>query len=184
MAPNYKHDASSRSHTVFRLEIDSAEVSARVENVASSTLMLVDLAGSEAAHKNTTATGMKQGVSINLSLLSLKNVVHCLVEQKLPRFRESLLTRLLEPSLAGSVTAYVAIICNILPVAQNRRDTEHTLDFGDKAPEPDPNPNPNPNPTLIGRQGLGNRTESKQKYDFNGKQRHVEAPRTPRANGG
>ena len=143
MAANYKHDLSSRSHTVFRIEIDSAEVTARVENIASSTLMLVDLAGSEAAHKNTSEIAFKQGTGINLSLLSLKNVVHSLVEKKLPRFRESLLTRLLEPSLAGMATAFVAVICNVLPVALNRRDTEHTLDFGTTASAIELNPNRN-----------------------------------------
>ena len=55
---NYKHDASSRSHTIFRLQIESAEVttsSSRVlENLSSASLMLVDLAGSEAALKNVT----------------------------------------------------------------------------------------------------------------------------------
>jgi len=49
-----------------------------MENFTNSSLMLVDLAGSEAAHRNEEAKGRAQGISINRSLLSLKNVVHAL----------------------------------------------------------------------------------------------------------
>jgi centromeric protein E len=68
MAANYKHDKSSRSHTVFRLGIETAEVTVRMENFTNSALMLVDLAGCEAAHQNDSIAGRAQGISINRSI--------------------------------------------------------------------------------------------------------------------
>ena len=62
---------------------------------------LVDLAGSERA-KKTMATGVryKEGVSINLGLLALGNVISALGEEGKPRnhipYRDSKLTRLLQ----------------------------------------------------------------------------------------
>lgn len=37
----------------------------------------------------------------------------------------------------------MAVICNVLPIAQHRRDTEHTLDFGTTASAIRLNPNKN-----------------------------------------
>jgi len=62
---------------------------------------LVDLAGSERANKTkATGTRFKEGVAINLGLLSLGNVISALGEEGRARnhipYRESKLTRLLQ----------------------------------------------------------------------------------------
>ena len=117
-----------------------------------STLSLVDLAGSESV-KATGSTGVRQkeGQYINKSLLTLGHVVHKLSEMSarnakgkdgsntLPSvapkehipYRDSKLTRLLQPSLGGN--AKVCIICNVSPVAANLEESHNTLKFGSRA---------------------------------------------------
>jgi centromeric protein E len=78
-------------------------------------LNLVDLAGSESV-KHTGATGQraKEGGKINQSLLSLSRVIHALSERGAHvSFRDSKLTRLLQPSLSGN--AKMAVVCCITP---------------------------------------------------------------------
>ena len=83
-----------------------------------SILNLVDLAGSERADA-TGASGLrlKEGANINKSLLSLSLVINKLSEdpeqQKFINYRDSKLTRILQPSLGGN--ALTAIICTITP---------------------------------------------------------------------
>ncbi|PKU85517.1 Kinesin-like protein NACK1 [Dendrobium catenatum] len=114
---------SSRSHTIFRMFVESRE---RIEEgdsincfdaVRVSTLNLVDLAGSERVVK-TGAEGLrlKEGSHINKSLLTLGTVIKKLsdgVESQgghVP-YRDSKLTRILQAALGGN--ANTAIICNI-----------------------------------------------------------------------
>ena len=82
---------SSRSHTIFRIVIESREIpdeSAADEQssrgaVRVATLNLVDLAGSERVSQ-TKATGerLKEGGAINRSLLYLAEVIHKLSEKQ------------------------------------------------------------------------------------------------------
>lgn len=89
---------------------------------------MVDLAGSERAEA-TGATGsrLKEGSHINKSLLSLSMVINKLSEdpdqQKFINYRDSKLTRILQPSLGGN--AMTAIICTITPAAIE--ETNYTL---------------------------------------------------------
>lgn len=79
------------------------------------TLNLVDLAGSESV-KHTGAVGQraKEGGKINQSLLSLSRVIHSLSQPGAHvNFRDSKLTRLLQPSLSGN--AKMSIVCCITP---------------------------------------------------------------------
>lgn len=79
------------------------------------TLNLVDLAGSESV-KHTGAMGQraKEGGKINQSLLSLSRVIHALSQPGAHvNFRDSKLTRLLQPSLCGN--AKMSIVCCITP---------------------------------------------------------------------
>eukprot|EP00804_Cyclotella_cryptica_P012215 CCRYP_018226-RA/>CCRYP_018226-RA protein AED:0.27 eAED:0.27 QI:82/1/1/1/1/1/3/477/800 len=113
-----------------------------------SSLSLVDLAGSESV-KATGSTGVRQkeGQYINKSLLTLGHVVHKLSEisaraekesnsvllppkEHIP-YRDSKLTRLLQPSLGGN--AKVCIICNISPASANVEESHNTLKFGSRA---------------------------------------------------
>ena len=135
------NEGSSRSHTVFRMVIESrarggtaaaaAEAAAAAAAAAAapaaaaeggpngangaggnailvSTLTLVDLAGSERVAK-TGAEGirMKEGTAINRSLLTLGTVINKLSEgahltgAHIP-YRDSKLTRILQPSLGGN----------------------------------------------------------------------------------
>lgn len=78
-----------------------------------STLNLVDLAGSESV-RHTGAVGQraKEGGKINQSLLSLSRVIHSLSQPGTHvNFRDSKLTRLLQPSLSGN--AKMSIVCCI-----------------------------------------------------------------------
>jgi centromeric protein E len=98
-----------------------------------SSLNLVDLAGSESV-KHTGAEGQKakEGGKINQSLLSLSRVISALAENKQHvGFRDSKLTRLLQPSLAGN--AKMSIICCITPADRYLDETRSTLQFASRA---------------------------------------------------
>jgi hypothetical protein len=81
---------------------------------------LVDLAGSERADK-TGATGatLKEGANINLSLMTLGNVINALAEggtkkggpKKVIPYRNSKLTRLLQESLGGNSATVMVTVC-------------------------------------------------------------------------
>lgn len=63
MTKNYKHDHSSRSHTIIRVGLEMRDTSLALDRVTVATMMLVDLAGSEAAHKNESKEGKSEGGS-------------------------------------------------------------------------------------------------------------------------
>lgn len=102
-----------------------------------STLSLVDLAGSERA-SFTKAQGQRlvEGGHINKSLLTLGNVINKLSSTKsrslahIP-YRDSKLTRLLQPALGGN--ARTAIICAVTPAVLHMDETLSTLKFASRA---------------------------------------------------
>ena len=142
--------SSSRSHTIFRLVIESKAVNHSIRGaedgkstVRVSTLSLVDLAGSESIKQsNTTGERQKEGRYINKSLLTLGKVIWKLSEGSrrnlnveemtahIP-YRDSKLTRLLQPSLGGN--AQISIVCNISPEACHVEETHNTLKFASRA---------------------------------------------------
>lgn len=130
--------SSSRSHTIFRMVIESrstAPVDCDVGAVRVSTLTLVDLAGSERIAK-TRAEGQraKEGAAINKSLLTLGTVINKLSEGANGRhipYRDSKLTRILQPSLGGN--AKTAIICAITPAVPHIEESHSTLRFACRA---------------------------------------------------
>ena len=103
-AATQMNSESSRSHSIFTIIIEMSikDESTGKEHIKAGKLNLVDLAGSEKA-KKTGATGkeFKEGTKINLSLLSLGNVISSLAAGNIKhiRYRESKLTRLLQDSL-------------------------------------------------------------------------------------
>ncbi|KAL8162959.1 hypothetical protein V2J09_014448 [Rumex salicifolius] len=134
---------SSRSHTIFRMIIESrdrleeGELESSCDAVRVSVLNLVDLAGSERAAK-TGAEGvrLKEGSHINKSLLTLGTVIKKLSEGAESQgghvpYRDSKLTRILQPALGGN--ANTAIICNITLAQVHADETKSTLQFASRA---------------------------------------------------
>uniref|UniRef100_A0AAQ6IUF4 Centromere-associated protein E n=1 Tax=Anabas testudineus TaxID=64144 RepID=A0AAQ6IUF4_ANATE len=130
---------SSRSHTIFRMILESRERSDPVsgENadgaIIVSHLNLVDLAGSERASQ-TGAEGarFKEGCNINRSLFTLGQVIKKLTDESqkgFTNYRDSKLTRILQNSLGGN--AKTVIICTITPVTLD--ETLSTLQFASTA---------------------------------------------------
>ncbi|KAJ1982865.1 hypothetical protein H4R34_001562 [Dimargaris verticillata] len=142
------NDRSSRSHTIFRMVIESRErpsddkaedpAPAYSGAVKVSCLNLVDLAGSErVAHTGAEGARLREGAHINKSLLALGTVIAKLTETEHDRasvhipYRDSKLTRILEPSLGGN--AKTAIICTVTPASTHVEETISTLKFASRA---------------------------------------------------
>ncbi|XP_039256558.2 uncharacterized protein LOC120333254 isoform X1 [Styela clava] len=140
------NERSSRSHTIFRMIIESRERAEHdstrdsIDNdsaVKVSQLNLVDLAGSERASQ-TGAEGqrLKEGCHINKSLSTLGLVINqiCKASEsgqsaQFISYRDSKLTRILQPSLGGN--SLTAIICAVTPASAD--DTDSTLRFASSA---------------------------------------------------
>ncbi|GAA5850304.1 hypothetical protein JCM9279_006523 [Rhodotorula babjevae] len=132
------NERSSRSHCVFIVTIES--MSKKDGTARTSRLNLIDLAGSESA------TGQeerrKEGAFINKSLLTLGTVIGKLTDphhgpssssastQHIP-YRDSKLTRLLQPALSGN--SRVAVVCTVSPDPEQAQETLSTLKFARRA---------------------------------------------------
>ena len=152
------NERSSRSHTIFRITVESRlketkkngddEVSDEEDEgdllrgdddsenksaVRVSTLNLVDLAGSESVrHTGSTGDRQKEGGKINQSLLTLSRVIGSLGQNAAHvNFRDSKLTRILQPSLSGN--ARMAVICCATPSELYLEETRSTLQFASRA---------------------------------------------------
>ncbi|XP_056158282.1 kinesin-like protein KIN-7O isoform X4 [Syzygium oleosum] len=134
---------SSRSHTIFRMIIESRDKTedgvggSSCDAVRVSVLNLVDLAGSERAAK-TGAEGvrLKEGSHINKSLMTLGTVIKKLSEGAESQgghvpYRDSKLTRILQPALGGN--SNTAIICNITLAQIHADETKSSLQFASRA---------------------------------------------------
>ncbi|GAA6059859.1 hypothetical protein JCM10212_007064 [Sporobolomyces blumeae] len=126
------NERSSRSHCVFIVTIESMS-KAEDGTARTSQLNLIDLAGSESA------TGQeerrKEGSFINKSLLTLGTVIGKLTEPHgsnahIP-YRDSKLTRLLQPALSGN--SRVAVVCTVSPDVEQATETLSTLKFAKRA---------------------------------------------------
>ncbi|KAL6842858.1 hypothetical protein ACP4OV_027171 [Aristida adscensionis] len=128
---------SSRSHTIFRMVIESRAKNQMESGdaIRVSVLNLVDLAGSERIAK-TGAVGVRleEGKHINKSLMNLGIVINKLSESgkigHIP-YRDSKLTRILEPALGGN--AKTSIICTAAPEEVHIEETKGTLQFASRA---------------------------------------------------
>ncbi|KAG8491951.1 hypothetical protein CXB51_015277 [Gossypium anomalum] len=133
---------SSRSHTIFRMVIESKGIDTGSGDYSSSdairvsVLNLVDLAGSERIAK-TGAGGvrLKEGKYINKSLMVLGNVINKLSNGAKQRahipYRDSKLTRILQTALGGN--AKTSIICTVAPEEVHVEETKGTLQFASRA---------------------------------------------------
>ncbi|XP_018484675.2 kinesin-like protein KIN-7E isoform X2 [Raphanus sativus] len=127
------NERSSRSHQIIKLTVESsAREFLGKEN--STTLMasvnFIDLAGSERASQALSAGArLKEGCHINRSLLTLGTVIRKLSNgrQGHINFRDSKLTRILQPCLGGN--ARTAIVCTLSPARSHVEQTRNTLLF-------------------------------------------------------
>lgn len=109
---DYNH-RSSRSHSILQIKVNVVDrIRCRELNA---TLSLCDLAGSERA--TSSLERLKEGAYINKSLLALSTVINKLslssntmTPDHIP-YRDSKLTRLLQPALSG--TSLVLVLCTV-----------------------------------------------------------------------
>ncbi|KAJ2755263.1 hypothetical protein GGI19_001792 [Coemansia pectinata] len=130
-------DSDVTSNGRQRLSTGSAFESGKFTGaVKVSSLNLVDLAGSErVGQTGVEGQRLKEGAHINKSLLSLGTVIARLAEDGGDRghipYRDSKLTRILQPSLGGN--AKTLIICTITPSPDYIEEALSTLKFASRA---------------------------------------------------
>ncbi|KAI1236616.1 hypothetical protein IHE44_0014869 [Lamprotornis superbus] len=141
-AATVMNDKSSRSHSVFTLVMTQTKVEfvneEKCDRRLTSHINLIDLAGSECCTKaQTTGERLKEGVSINKSLLTLGRVISALSKQSqngrktfIP-YRESVLTWLLKESLGGN--SQTTMIATVSPAASSTEETLSTLRYAKQA---------------------------------------------------
>ncbi|XP_029001602.1 kinesin-like protein KIF14 [Betta splendens] len=136
------NDKSSRSHSVFTLVMTQTKTEfvegEEHDHSITSRINLVDLAGSERCNSaQTSGDRLREGASINKSLLTLGKVISALSEQALTRkkvfipYRESVLTWLLKESLGGN--SKTAMIATLSPAASNVEESLSTLRYAQQA---------------------------------------------------
>jgi hypothetical protein len=139
------NDVSSRSHAVFQIVIEKlftdpsqTKQKSKITRIQRSKLCLVDLAGSERVSKSGTkddGVRFKEATKINLSLLTLCNVISALTQPKqrtkhVP-YRDSVLTKLLQDSLGGN--SKTLMIASVSPCVNNYSETLSTLRYSNRA---------------------------------------------------
>ncbi|NXI64345.1 KIF14 protein, partial [Anseranas semipalmata] len=143
-AATVMNDKSSRSHSVFTLVMTQTKVllefvdEEQRDRSLTSHINLIDLAGSECCSAaQTTGERLKEGASINKSLLTLGKVISALSKQSrngkktfIP-YRESVLTWLLKESLGGN--SQTAMIATVSPAASSTEETLSTLRYAKQA---------------------------------------------------
>ncbi|XP_048039068.1 kinesin-like protein KIF14 [Megalobrama amblycephala] len=136
------NDKSSRSHSVFTLVMTQTKTEFVEEeehdHYITSRINLVDLAGSErCTSAQTSGDRLREGASINKSLLTLGKVISSLSEQTQSRkkvfipYRESVLTWLLKESLGGN--SKTAMIATLSPAASSMDESLSTLRYAQQA---------------------------------------------------
>ena len=123
------NERSSRSHTIFRLQLLSKKKGAAKWD-RQSFLHFVDLAGSESVHSGANASRALECKHINKSLLGLGRVMLALAEGKLEHipYRETKLTRVLQLALDGKSFTY--LICTICMAIEQKDESLNTIRFG------------------------------------------------------
>ncbi|XP_060034494.1 kinesin-like protein KIF14 [Erinaceus europaeus] len=135
------NDKSSRSHSVFTLVMTQTKTELvegeEHDHRIMSRINLIDLAGSErSSTAQTSGDRLKEGVSINKSLLTLGKVISALSDQANGKrvfipYRESVLTWLLKESLGGN--SKTAMIATISAAASSIEETLSTLRYASQA---------------------------------------------------
>lgn len=132
------NDESSRSHLIFSIIID---VTNKLNGKKTSgKLSFIDLAGSESSKKTgTDKEGQAEANAINQSLSALGNVISALAEgAKFIRYKENLLTRLMQDSLGGNAKTLMFVNCS--PSVYNEMETKNSLEYAKRVKEIKNNP--------------------------------------------
>lgn len=130
VAEHALNKASTRSHCVFTIYVESRSRVESSEKVTFSKLNLVDLAGSERVKKTgTDGLMLKEATYINKSLSFLEQVVVALGDKHRDHvpYRQSKLTHMLKDSLGGNCKT--TMIANVWPEANKIEETASTLHF-------------------------------------------------------
>ena len=138
------NDESSRSHLIFSIIID---VTNKLNGKKTSgKLSFIDLAGSESSKKTgTDKEGQAEANAINQSLSALGNVISALAEgAKFIRYKENLLTKLMQDSLGGNTKT--CMIANCGPADYNVDETISTLRYASRAKNIENKPRINEDP--------------------------------------
>jgi kinesin family protein 14 len=137
------NEKSSRSHSIFSIaltqtEEDTMEGRHHHKHCRHSKINLVDLAGSERlSHTCSSGDRLREGVSINRSLLTLGKVITALAEngsgkkKSFVPYRDSILTWLLRESLGGN--SRIMMLATISPANIHLEETLATLRFACQA---------------------------------------------------
>uniref|UniRef100_A0A669C8G2 Kinesin-like protein KIF14 n=1 Tax=Oreochromis niloticus TaxID=8128 RepID=A0A669C8G2_ORENI len=136
------NDKSSRSHSVFTLVMTQTKTELvegeEHDHSITSRINLIDLAGSERCRSaQTSGDRLREGASINKSLLTLGKVISALSEQALTKkkvfipYRDSVLTWLLKESLGGN--SKTAMIATLSPAGSNVEESLSTLRYAQQA---------------------------------------------------
>ncbi|GMP37731.1 hypothetical protein CsSME_00009297 [Camellia sinensis var. sinensis] len=133
------NETSSRSHQILKLTIESSArefLGKDKSTKLAASVNFVDLAGSERASQAlSVGARLKEGCHINRSLLTLGTVIRKLSKgrQGHVNYRDSKLTRILQPSLGGN--ARTGIICTLSPARSHVEQSRNTLLFASCAKE-------------------------------------------------
>ncbi|XP_044268605.1 kinesin-like protein KIF14 [Tribolium madens] len=129
------NEKSSRSHSIFSIELCLTEGLGENDTSRRSKVSLIDLAGSERlVGSQNSDEKIRQGVSINKSLLTLGKVISALADQKKNQFvpyRDSVLTWLLKESLGGN--SLTCMLATITPANTHLDETLATLRYACQA---------------------------------------------------
>lgn len=123
------NDKSSRSHSIFQIQLTLTEDTGASVTQKCSQINLVDLAGSErVAQTGATEERFKEGKNINLSLMTLGQVITTLSDNSgIPPYRNSNLTYLLKDSLGGN--SRTTMLATINPLQSHIEESLATLRY-------------------------------------------------------
>ncbi|KAK5646619.1 hypothetical protein RI129_005083 [Pyrocoelia pectoralis] len=135
-AATVMNEKSSRSHSIFSIELSLSDTNTQENLTRRSKVSLVDLAGSERLGSvSNNDDKHKQGIFINKSLLTLGKVISALADHRkgtqFVPYRESVLTWLLRESIGGN--SFTSMLATITPAHIHLDETLATLRYACQA---------------------------------------------------